>query len=168
MSFQLTHRLSALRASLKSTTVSQVRAHFNFLSLDRRKQLLDNDEYWYKLTPVRFNLSLAMNITHSSLNLKDGGVVSTAPFMNPALQSILREGLFKGRTGLYKIFPEEFEGEPGEKEMPPVLIALAATFVSPLTFNVPTFSDSCFSYTCPSTPMSTAQNLLLGITTARP
>jgi hypothetical protein len=38
--------------------------------------------------------------------------------------------LFDGRSGLYKLFPEEFEGEPGEKEMPPVLIALAATFVS--------------------------------------
>ena len=95
--------------------------------------------------------------------------MSTAPFMNPALQSILQEGLFKGRAGLYKIFPEEFEGEPGEKEMPPVLVALAATFVSLSTYtNVPTFSDSCLSYTCPSTLMSTAQNLLLGITIARP
>jgi hypothetical protein len=53
-----------------------------------------------------------------------------APFMNPVLQSILCDGLFKGRTGLYKLFPEEFGGESEEAEMPPVLIALAATFVS--------------------------------------
>lgn len=52
-----------------------------------------------------------------------------APFMNPVLQSILREGLFKGRTGLYKLFPEEFRDESGEEEMPVVLVALAATFV---------------------------------------
>jgi hypothetical protein len=50
--------------------------------------------------------------------------------MNPVLQSILCDGLFKGRVGLYKLFPEEFEEESGEAEMPAVLIALAATFVS--------------------------------------
>jgi hypothetical protein len=49
--------------------------------------------------------------------------------MSPVLQSILREGLFKGRTGLYKLFPEEFEGESDEREVPAVLVALAATFV---------------------------------------
>lgn len=54
-----------------------------------------------------------------------------APFMNPVLQSILRKGLFSGRVGLYKLFPEEFEGKSGEKEVPTVLVALAATFVSP-------------------------------------
>lgn len=50
--------------------------------------------------------------------------------MHPVLQAILRKGLFEGRSGLYKIFPEEFEGEQDEKEMPAVLVALAATFVS--------------------------------------
>ena len=60
---------------------------------------------------------------------QDGNVMSNAPFMNPVLQSILHDGLFKGRTGLYKLFPEEFEKEADEKEMPVVLIALAATFV---------------------------------------
>lgn len=51
------------------------------------------------------------------------------PFMNPVLWVILHEGLFKGRTGLYKLFPEEFKERSSEKEMPAVLIALAATFV---------------------------------------
>ena len=50
--------------------------------------------------------------------------------MHPVLQAILCKGLFEGRSGLYKIFPEEFEGEQDEKEMPAVLVALAATFVS--------------------------------------
>ena len=50
--------------------------------------------------------------------------------MHPVLQAILHKGLFEGRNGLYKIFPEEFEGEQDEKEMPAVLVALAATFVS--------------------------------------
>ena len=49
--------------------------------------------------------------------------------MNPVLWVILHEGLFKGRTGLYKLFPEEFKERSSEKEMPAVLIALAATFV---------------------------------------
>lgn len=53
--FQLTHKLSALRASLKSITVSQVHLHFNSLPHERRKQLLEDDEYWYKLSAVRFN-----------------------------------------------------------------------------------------------------------------
>jgi hypothetical protein len=38
--------------------------------------------------------------------------------------------LFEGRSGLYKILPEEFGEESDEKEMPAVLVALAATFVS--------------------------------------
>ena len=49
--------------------------------------------------------------------------------MNPVLQSILCDGLFKGRTGLYRLFPEEFGEKSDEDEMPAVLIALAATFV---------------------------------------
>jgi len=56
--------------------------------------------------------------------------VENAPFLNPVLQVILREGLFKGRTSLYNLFPDEFkEGSDGETEVPAVLVALAATFV---------------------------------------
>ena len=55
--------------------------------------------------------------------------METAPFLNPALQVILHEGLFKGRTGLYNVFPDEFKGFGNKREMPAVLIALAATFV---------------------------------------
>jgi len=55
--------------------------------------------------------------------------VKTAPFLNPILQAILHEGLFKGRTGLYNLFPDEFKGSGSEREMPAVLIALAATYV---------------------------------------
>jgi hypothetical protein len=56
--------------------------------------------------------------------------VKNAPFMNPVLQSILHDGLFKGRAGLYKLFPEEFRVQSGEREVPVVLIALAATYVN--------------------------------------
>lgn len=56
-------------------------------------------------------------------------MIPNAPFMNPVLQSILCDGLFKGRTGLYRLFPEEFGEKSDEDEMPAVLIALAATFV---------------------------------------
>lgn len=49
--------------------------------------------------------------------------------MNPLLHSILCEGPFKGRTGLYKLFPEEFQVNPSEREMPTILISLVATFV---------------------------------------
>lgn len=59
--------------------------------------------------------------------------MANAPFMNPVLQSILRKGLFSGRAGLYKLFPEEFDGESDDQEVPAVLVALAATFVSPTT-----------------------------------
>ena len=59
-------------------------------------------------------------------------MVANAPFMNPVLQSILRKGLLSGRAGLYKLFPEEFDGESDEKEVPAVLVALTATFVSPI------------------------------------
>ena len=52
--------------------------------------------------------------------------------MNPVLQSILRKGLFSGRAGLYKLFPEEFDGESDEKEVPAVLVTLAAMFVNPI------------------------------------
>jgi hypothetical protein len=52
--------------------------------------------------------------------------------MNPVLVAILHQGLFKGKSGLHKLFPEEFEGDNNEKEMPPVLVALAATFVGDL------------------------------------
>ena len=54
------------------------------------------------------------------------------PFLNTALSVILFQGLFKGKTSLYRLFPEEFEGKPNEKEMSPVLVALAATFVGDL------------------------------------
>ncbi|KAF9790596.1 hypothetical protein BJ322DRAFT_1017270 [Thelephora terrestris] len=108
-SSSLTHRLSSLRAALKAHTVNEVRAHFKALGHDRRKALLDENEYWFKLTT-------------------NGQVAMNAPFMNPVLQSILRKGLFSGRAGLYKLFPEEFDGESDEKEVPAVLVALAATF----------------------------------------
>lgn len=57
-------------------------------------------------------------------------MIQNAPFMNPVLHAILHEGLFKGRSGLYRLFPEEFGEEPNEREMPAALVALAATFVS--------------------------------------
>lgn len=66
-----------------------------------------------------------------------------APFMNPTLQLVLYEGPFKGRTGLYKLFPEEFRDEPGEKEMPAVLVALAATFVRFHIIQRTPFSNVC-------------------------
>lgn len=53
--------------------------------------------------------------------------------MNPILQSILREGPFKGRASLCRIFPEEFEVESGEREMPAVMVALATTFAGVFT-----------------------------------
>ncbi|KAF9784117.1 hypothetical protein BJ322DRAFT_1021824 [Thelephora terrestris] len=109
-STSLTHKLSVLRAQLKSATVDLVRESFKDLGHSRRKKLLDEDEYWFKL----------------SVN---GEPIQTAPFMHPILQLILRKGLFDGRSGLYKVFPEEFKGELNKKEMPAVLIALAATFL---------------------------------------
>ena len=69
--------------------------------------------------------------------------MKNAPFLNPVLQAILRESLFKGRTGLYNLFPDEFkEGSRGEREMPVVLVALAATFVG----HVPDQRASIFSH----------------------
>ena len=59
-------------------------------------------------------------------------MVANTPFMNPVLQSILHKGLFSGRAGLYKLFPEEFDRESDEKEVPAALVALAVTFVSPI------------------------------------
>ena len=49
---QLTHRLSALRAQLKGTTVLYVLEHFKKLGHNHRKNLLEGDEYWYKLSEV--------------------------------------------------------------------------------------------------------------------
>lgn len=54
------------------------------------------------------------------------------PFLNTALSVILFQGLFKGKTSLYRLFPEEFEGKPNKKEMSPVLVALATMFVGDL------------------------------------
>ena len=59
--------------------------------------------------------------------------------MNPVLQAILSKPLFEGRTGLYAVFPEEFEGDDDAKEMPATLVALAATFVSLTTFDICVF-----------------------------
>ena len=50
--------------------------------------------------------------------------------MNPVLQGILSKTLFEGKTGLYLVFPEEFEGDGDAKEMPVTLVALAVTFIS--------------------------------------
>ena len=52
---QITHRLSVLCAQLKLVTVTQACAHFKDLSHERQKELLEEDEYWYKLTPVSLN-----------------------------------------------------------------------------------------------------------------
>lgn len=52
---QITHRLSTLHAQLKLVTVTQARTHFKDLSHERQKELLEEDEYWYKLTPVSLN-----------------------------------------------------------------------------------------------------------------
>lgn len=91
---------------------------------------MDGDEYWYKLSEVS-SISLQQQLRFAHFKcFQSGEAIRTAPFLHPILQTILRKELFDGRSGLYKLFPEEFEGEPGEKEMPPVLIALAATFVS--------------------------------------
>lgn len=52
--------------------------------------------------------------------------------------------LFEGRTGLYAVYPEEFEGDDDTKEMPDTLVALAATFVSLATFDVHISSNPHF------------------------
>ena len=44
-----------MRASLKSSTVAKVRDHFKDLDLRLQKTLLDEDEYWYKLSAVSHN-----------------------------------------------------------------------------------------------------------------
>jgi len=49
---QITHKLSTLRASLKSTIVPQVRMCFKDVTNDQRKRLLEDNEYWYKLSTV--------------------------------------------------------------------------------------------------------------------
>ena len=56
--------------------------------------------------------------------------MKNTPFLNPVLQVILHNGLFKGRTGLYNVFPDEFRGSGDKREMPAILVALAATYVS--------------------------------------
>jgi len=48
--------VSVLRASLKAVTVTAVKAAFIELSHDRRKHLLDDDEYWYKLDSVSHHI----------------------------------------------------------------------------------------------------------------
>lgn len=60
MPSQLTHKLSVMRAQLKVVTVGQVRVHLKHLSYDQQKQLLEADEYWYKLTPVSLNHPLTI------------------------------------------------------------------------------------------------------------
>ena len=93
--------------------------------------------------------------------------MKNAPFMNLVLQSILHEGLFKGWTGLYKLFPEEFREQSGEREVPAVLIALAATYVSYVSvWCVSGFFTSALSYIWPLIPESTALELLHGMITA--
>lgn len=96
---------------------------------DRRKYLFDNDEYWYKLDLVSLCVPSVTTAAHPAQPFQHGEAVRNFPFLNPALQAILRDGLFKGRTSLYSLFPNEFKGYGDEREMPAVLIALAATFV---------------------------------------
>lgn len=63
--FQLTHKLSVLRSSLKSTAISSVKTGFKALTHDRRKQLLEDNEYWYKLSDVGFYfLWQCLRLTH--------------------------------------------------------------------------------------------------------
>jgi hypothetical protein len=59
----------------------------------------------------------------------------TRPFMNPAIIGILKNHFLTGRKAIHRLFPDEFkqnlpteDGGQGP-EVPPVMPALAATFV---------------------------------------
>jgi hypothetical protein len=77
---------------------------------------LEGDKYRYKISEVSsISLQWQLQFTHFKC-FQSGEAIWNAPFIHPVLQTILQKELF--------------EGEPSEKEMSAVVIALAATLVS--------------------------------------
>jgi len=80
---QLSHKVSVLRAALKLVAATAVKVALVELSHERRKHLLDDDEYWYKLDSVSPHILSAMTTAHPVQNVLERRSGKNSPVSEP-------------------------------------------------------------------------------------